>query len=768
MAYKPQYYPGNTSVARNRRKHISNKVEKLRDISDEDLTAILGHRAPGSDYPSTHPPLAEMGEPDCSIREIVEPTPGAAAGDRVRYVQFSDSMYNAPATPYWRSYHAAMNFRGVDPGTLSGRQIVEMRERDLEAFAKRVSETEITDWGLAGMRGCTVHGHSLRLQEDGVMFDMLDRRRLENGVIVMDKDQVGVPIDRKVNLGKQMSEAEAARRTTIYRVDNVPFRNDKEVIEHVQRVWEQRTRGVSLSSNLNNICGKEHELDIPDWRGTPIYMRNIKGTGELFVVSETGTSSDRDYYLYTILFDHEKGFYDIGRTLDNDLGSARGILQVIALENKNLVFLLLDHGVQVYRTSHSNYPPEVNFVCVLHSGEDIRAIGNDPSFTTLVSLKGDIYVYRYNDVTGDVELVPNSCDIKSRFGDGTSVEYANVLSGMDVLSNLLIYEARSGLFHLSLQSNGPKVSCKFYPVLPYDESNKYIGRMHVELKWNVGPGCVNGIIHHGEWASFVITGNSAWIKIYYFFPGIWRYSLVKYKDSTGKLNDRYIFPMSRDWDVKFKDNDYKGILYMIASLDSGKLLANTLDMTLNLDGESYFQVRSEYLDPKGDVSCVFWADDSTTSLINPRFEILSNGRLRFKGTTMPEPINPNHLEKVNYGITVITSDIENAGTNAKVFITIFGTKHDSEEIHLPDPDNSKFERGNTDHFDVVLPFLGDLKKVRIRHNPGRTENQPGWHLDRIIVKDQLLGIEWVFICKMWLAEDEGDRKIDRYLEVAPP
>lgn len=134
MAYKPQYYPGNTSVAKNRRKHMSGDLEKLRDISDEDLTAILGHRAPGSDYPSTHPPLAEMGEPDCPIREIVEPTPGAAAGDRMRYVQFADSMYNAPSVPYWRSYHAAINYKGVDPGTLSGRQVNEMRERDLEAF----------------------------------------------------------------------------------------------------------------------------------------------------------------------------------------------------------------------------------------------------------------------------------------------------------------------------------------------------------------------------------------------------------------------------------------------------------------------------------------------------------------------------------------------------------------------------------------------------------------------------------------------------------
>ena len=89
-------------------------------------------------------------------------------------------MYNAPAYPYWRSYHAAINFRGVDPGTLSGRQSRNERER-YGRVRKRQAETEMTDWGLAGMRGCTVHGHSLRLQEDGVMFDMLDRRRLEGG-----------------------------------------------------------------------------------------------------------------------------------------------------------------------------------------------------------------------------------------------------------------------------------------------------------------------------------------------------------------------------------------------------------------------------------------------------------------------------------------------------------------------------------------------------------------------------------------------------------
>lgn len=241
MAYNAQFYPGATSVAANRRKHMSGKLEKLREISDEDLTALLGHRAPGSDYPSTHPPLAEIGEPADSAREMVEATPGAKAGDRVRYVQFTDSMYNAPATPYFRSYFAAINFRGVDPGTLSGRQIVEARERDMEKCAKVQMETEISDHALAGMRGCTVHGHSVRLQEDGVMFDMLDRRRLEGGTIIQDKDQVGIPLDRKVDLGKPMSAEEAAKRTTIYRVDNVAFKDDAEVVEWTQRIFELRT-----------------------------------------------------------------------------------------------------------------------------------------------------------------------------------------------------------------------------------------------------------------------------------------------------------------------------------------------------------------------------------------------------------------------------------------------------------------------------------------------------------------------------------------------
>ncbi|HZD42745.1 MAG TPA: coenzyme-B sulfoethylthiotransferase subunit gamma, partial [Methanomicrobiales archaeon] len=185
MAYKPQFGPGQTKVAENRRNQMNPgyKLKKMRDISDEDIVLLMGHRAPGAAYPTAHPPLAEAGEPDDPVRKLVEPLEGAKAGDRVRYIQFTDSMWFAPCHPYLRSYLESIRYRGVDPGTLSGRQIVECRERDLEKIAKELVGTELFDPARTGIRGATVHGHSLRLSEDGMMFDMLQRYILDKGTV---------------------------------------------------------------------------------------------------------------------------------------------------------------------------------------------------------------------------------------------------------------------------------------------------------------------------------------------------------------------------------------------------------------------------------------------------------------------------------------------------------------------------------------------------------------------------------------------------------
>ena len=247
MAYKPQYCPGQTIVAENRRKQLdpSHKLEKLRDVSDKDIVLLMGHRAPGSAYPSAHPPLSEQQEPACPIRKMVTPTDGAKAGDRIRYIQFTDSMYNAPCHPYVRSWLESYRYRGMDPGTLSGRQIIECRERDLEKYAKELVSSELLDAARTGIRGCSVHGHSLRLDENGMMFDMLQRFVFDKkaGVVKYVKNQVGEPLDAEVKVGKPMDDKWLKEHTTIYHsLVGTGTRDDPELIEYIQRIHSLRTK----------------------------------------------------------------------------------------------------------------------------------------------------------------------------------------------------------------------------------------------------------------------------------------------------------------------------------------------------------------------------------------------------------------------------------------------------------------------------------------------------------------------------------------------
>ncbi|HNS24529.1 MAG: coenzyme-B sulfoethylthiotransferase subunit gamma [Euryarchaeota archaeon] len=240
-----QYYPGTTKVAQNRRNFSDPdyELEKLREISDEDVVNILGHRAPGEEYPSVHPPLEEMDEPDDAIREMVVPLDGAKAGDRVRYIQFTDSMYFAPAQPFLRSRSYLCRFRGADAGTLSGRQIIETRERDLEKYSKYLLETEYFDPARSGIRGKTVHGHSLRLDEDGMMFDMLRRLILnkDTGKVEAVKNQIGDELDEPVVLGEPLDEATLKEKTTIYRKDGEAYRDDKDAVEILHRIHVVRS-----------------------------------------------------------------------------------------------------------------------------------------------------------------------------------------------------------------------------------------------------------------------------------------------------------------------------------------------------------------------------------------------------------------------------------------------------------------------------------------------------------------------------------------------
>ncbi|MDY6966652.1 MAG: coenzyme-B sulfoethylthiotransferase subunit gamma, partial [Halobacteriota archaeon] len=166
-------YPGTDKVAERRRFILDpkSKFQKFREISDEDIVLLLGHRSPGERYKSVHPPLDEMNLPEDPIKDLIEPSQGAKEGDRFGYLQITDSMYFSPLVPWFRGRMYHSRYRGIDTIVYAGRELLEARERELEKYAKEIIETELFDPARTAIRGITVHGSSLRLDENGLMFD---------------------------------------------------------------------------------------------------------------------------------------------------------------------------------------------------------------------------------------------------------------------------------------------------------------------------------------------------------------------------------------------------------------------------------------------------------------------------------------------------------------------------------------------------------------------------------------------------------------------
>uniref|UniRef100_A0A670JIB8 Lipoxygenase homology PLAT domains 1 n=1 Tax=Podarcis muralis TaxID=64176 RepID=A0A670JIB8_PODMU len=130
----------------------------------------------------------------------------------------------------------------------------------------------------------------------------------------------------------------------------------------------------------------------------------------------------------------------------------------------------------------------------------------------------------------------------------------------------------------------------------------------------------------------------------------------------------------------------------------------------------------------------------------------------------PSEIVP--IEKlINYEVCVVTGDVRNAGTNANVFMQIYGELGKTEVLILRNRSNN-YERGATETFKVdvfTVPAidLGELKKVRIRHD--NTGSNPAWFLERIEVIDTNEDITYYFPCQRWLAVEEDDGQVAREL-----
>uniref|UniRef100_A0A8D0FQV7 Lipoxygenase homology domains 1 n=1 Tax=Strix occidentalis caurina TaxID=311401 RepID=A0A8D0FQV7_STROC len=119
------------------------------------------------------------------------------------------------------------------------------------------------------------------------------------------------------------------------------------------------------------------------------------------------------------------------------------------------------------------------------------------------------------------------------------------------------------------------------------------------------------------------------------------------------------------------------------------------------------------------------------------------------------------LVPVKYETIVVTGFEKGAGTDASVFITIFGVNGDSGKRALKQKFRNLFERGKTSRFYLEILDMGELKKVRIEHdNSGLA---PGWLVERVEITNSATGVTTIFPCGKWLDENRGDGLIWREL-----
>ncbi len=121
----------------------------------------------------------------------------------------------------------------------------------------------------------------------------------------------------------------------------------------------------------------------------------------------------------------------------------------------------------------------------------------------------------------------------------------------------------------------------------------------------------------------------------------------------------------------------------------------------------------------------------------------------------------NQLEMKDYVVEVFTGDVLRGGTNANVFLTLFGDLGDTGEKKLIDSKThrDKFERNQMDRFIIQAADLGRIFKCVVRHDDSGLSSD--WFLDRIEVSDSR--DLYTFLCERWLSKRKEDKLIERIL-----
>lgn len=110
----------------------------------------------------------------------------------------------------------------------------------------------------------------------------------------------------------------------------------------------------------------------------------------------------------------------------------------------------------------------------------------------------------------------------------------------------------------------------------------------------------------------------------------------------------------------------------------------------------------------------------------------------------------------SYEVKVKTGKDKNAGTDAKVTLSIVGSVNKSSKLALKSSDKrNKFEKGQTDTFQFELKNLGEIKSIELESNGGRGVTHmrhTEWELAQVVISVPGTAESWTFNCDQWFSK----------------
>lgn len=116
-----------------------------------------------------------------------------------------------------------------------------------------------------------------------------------------------------------------------------------------------------------------------------------------------------------------------------------------------------------------------------------------------------------------------------------------------------------------------------------------------------------------------------------------------------------------------------------------------------------------------------------------------------------------------YRVKVKTGKVKGAGTDANVFLIIYGQNGESSKIPLKNSltNTNKFEAGCLDVFNLDATDVGKIQKIRLGHdNAGLGAS---WFVDSVEITNIATGDVDFFPCNKWFDKKLDDKQIERDL-----